>query len=402
MAGRANSVEQLSSDCSRLEKHLCRPHILLGEPMTETIRIAVIGSGHLGRFHARLIKANADFQLVGVVDPDTEARNALAQELEVAGFDSYQPLLEKIDAAVIATPTEYHHRIGMELLLAGKHLLIEKPLAGNVSESDALVECAAIGNRILQVGHIERFNPAFLAIHNKIENPKFIETSRFSGYSFRSTDIGVVLDLMIHDVDIILSMVHARPIRVEAIGASVIGPQEDIANARIVFEDGCIANLSASRVSYDVVRKMQIWSPESFIAVDYSDTTARVARPSESLLRGDYDVQQLSLAQKQEAKQRFFDDWITVEKIEADPCNALDNELQDFAEAIKTASSPRVPGSAGRDAVAVCEQILVSLAHHAWDGHPHGAIGLQSMQEPDTIPVTPFGMIAPMPRRRAG
>ncbi len=370
--------------------------------MTETIRIAVIGSGHLGRFHARLIEANTDFQLVGVVDPDRDARNALAQELHVAGFDTYQPLLDNIDAAVIATPTEYHHRIGMELLLAGKHLLVEKPLAGNVSESDALVKCAAVGDRILQVGHIERFNPAFLAVRNKIEHPKFIEACRFSGYSFRSTDIGVVLDLMIHDVDIILSMVHARPIRVEAIGACVIGPQEDIANARIVFEDGCIANLSASRVSYDVVRKMQIWCPDSFIAVDYSDTTVRVAHPSEALLRGDCDVQKLSLAEKQQAKQRFFDDWISVENITAEACNALDNELRDFAEAIKTGSSPRVPGSAGRDAVAVCEQILASLARHAWDGQSHGDVGSQSTQEPDTIPVAPFGMIAPMPHRRAG
>ena len=177
--------------------------------MADKIRVAVIGAGHLGRFHARLLANNPDFELVAVVDPATDALKSLADEVQVRGLNSHQSLTNEIDAAVIATPTENHHSIGMELLLAGKHLLVEKPLAAKVTEANALVECAAAGNCILQVGHIERFNPALLAIEHEIDEPKFIEARRFGGYSFRSTDIGVVLDLMIHDVDIVLNLVGA-------------------------------------------------------------------------------------------------------------------------------------------------------------------------------------------------
>ena len=370
--------------------------------MTEKIRIAVVGAGHLGRFHARLLAANTDFQLIGVVDPDAEARNALAEELHVKGVDSHRVLLDEIDAAVIATPTEYHHQIGMELLLRGKHLLVEKPLAGNLSEADALTECAAAGNCILQVGHIERFNPALLAVQDKIEQPKFIEACRCSGYSFRSTDIGVVLDLMIHDVDIVLNLINAKPIRIDAVGTCVLGPQEDVANARIIFDDGCIANLSASRVSYEAVRQMQVWCPQAFLTIDYANATAKVARPSDALLRGDCDVRRLSLTEKQRAKERFFEEWISVEQFSPGSSNALEDELRDFSEAIQHERLPQVTGVAGRDAVAVCEQILESIAHHAWDAHPHSGIGPHGMQQPDTIPVPPVGITVPIPHRRAG
>ena len=370
--------------------------------MAETIRIAVIGAGHLGRFHARLIANNPDFQLVAVVDPVADARNALGDELLVRGVDSHHSLLGEIDAAVIATPTQQHHQIGMELLLKGKHLLIEKPLAGTVREADALVECATVGNCVLQVGHIERFNPALQEVYNQIDQPRLIEARRLSGYSFRSTDIGVVLDLMIHDVDIVLSIVRAKPIRIDAVGACVIGPQEDMASARIVFEDGCVANLSASRISDETLRQMQIWGSQCFITVDYSTATTKVMRSSDALLRGEYDVQRLSAVEKQQAKGQFFTDWLQVEHFNAESCNALDDELRDFVNAIQKGQSPRVGGIAGRDAVAVCEQIIERMVQHGWDGHADPPIGQGSLQIPATIPVPSFPVDTTTPRRRAG
>lgn len=370
--------------------------------MAEKIRIAVIGAGHLGRFHARLIANNPDFQLVAVVDPVADARNVLADELHVRGLDSHQSLLEEIDAAVIATPTHQHHKIGMELLLKRKHLLIEKPLAGNVREANALVECATVGNCVLQVGHIERFNPALQEVYNQIDRPRLIEARRLGGYSFRSTDIGVVLDLMIHDVDIVLSLVRAKPIRIDSVGACVIGPQEDMAIARIVFEDGCVANLTASRISDETLRQMQIWGSQCFVTVDYSTATTKVMRSSDALLRGEYDIQQLSAVEKQQAKDRFFSDWLQVEHFNAGSCNALDDELQDFAAAIQKGQLPRVGGVAGRDAVVVCEQIIERMVQHVWDGHANHPSDHGSLQIPATIPVPPFPADTTTPRRRAG
>ena len=303
---------------------------------------------------------------------------------------------------MIASPTIYHHKIGMDLLLAGVHVLVEKPLATSLDQAQELVDCAAINRSTLQVGHIERFNPVFNAVRDHIDQPKYIETRRFSGYSFRSTDIGVVLDVMIHDLDIVLALVDAKPVRIDAIGACVIGPYEDVAQARIAFDNGCVANLNASRVSYEMTRQTNIWCPRAFIAIDYAVPIARIVRPGLAVRQGRFDPDALSPSEKQAAKDTFFEELLPVEEISPQPCNALADELADFATAIKTGAQPRVPGAAGRDVLAVCEQILDSIGRHAWDGHSDGRIGPGITFSPATIPVPPSSGDTPTQHRRAG
>ena len=372
--------------------------------MSEKIKIAVIGAGHLGRFHARLLSKHPAYDLLAIVDPSPSARQSVADEVGVKGCESFESLLElgSIDAAVVAAPTKYHYEIGEALLRRGKHLLIEKPLALNLSQADALVTIAATENRVLQVGHIERFNPALEKVYQHVERPYFIDARRHGGYSFRSTDIGVVLDLMIHDVDITLSLLKSKPIRIDAVGACVVGPHEDIATARLVFEGGCVANLSASRVSEKIERRMQAWGPQYFVDVDYAAGATRFTRSTDALKHGQVDPDRLSSEEKKKAQEHFFSDWLRTEQFVAESRNALDDELTDFAIAIHTGQPVQVDGSAGRDAVAVCEQILERMVQHVWDGAERGQDDPQLLPSPATIPVPPAHNATGTQRRRAG
>jgi predicted dehydrogenase len=348
------------------------------------IRLAVIGTGHLGRIHARLAAENDAFQLVAVVDAEPEISRSVARQLGTESYATHESIVGRVDAAVVATPTVSHHRVGLDLLNHGIHLLVEKPLAATLAEADDLARAAARQGCILQVGHIERFNPALTAVAEQIRAPKFIEARRYSGYSFRSTDIGVVLDVMIHDLDLILSLVPSEPVRVEALGVSIMGGHEDAANARIAFADGCVADVSASRVSYNTRREMQIWSPECFVGIDFAGPAATIVRPTEALQTLTTDA--MSMDEKLAAKNRVFQDQLKIENVQPEPCNALADELADFADAIHRAAPPRVPGTAGRDAVALCQQILDSIKNHTWDGRIDGRRGPQAPWATPTLP----------------
>ncbi len=214
--------------------------------MTQRIRLAVIGAGHLGRIHARLAQQVEGVDVVGVVDPLPEARRLAEAHCQAPVLADYHDLLDKIDAAVVATPTRFHHVVSVELLERGIHLLVEKPLATTVAEADAMLAAACRQGAIVQVGHIERFNPSWNQpeVLPLVRDPKYIEAARCSGYTFRSTDIGVVLDLMIHDLDLALHFAHSPVRNVQAFGISVLGSNEDLAQARLEFANGCVANLT--------------------------------------------------------------------------------------------------------------------------------------------------------------
>ena len=337
--------------------------------MTQKIKIAVVGAGHLGRFHARLLAKHPDYDLKAVVDPSVTARESVAQEVSVRNYDSCETLLthEELQAAVIASPTKYHFTLAESLIQAGKHLLIEKPLASDLSQAEALVAAASEKKCVLQVGHIERFNPALSKVYREVTQPTYIDAKRMGGYSFRSTDIGVVFDLMIHDVDVVLSILKSKPTNIEAVGVCVMGPQEDIATARMRFEGGCIVNLTASRVSEVVERKMHIWDQQCFVEVDYAAGHTRWTRPADAMkLQQHKNAEQLSWEEKREAQGRFFDEWLKTEQVNVESRNALEDELTDFARAINTGTPPQVDGAAGRDAVAVCEQILENMTQVRW------------------------------------
>ena len=217
-------------------------------------------------------------------------------------YASHIALLGRIDAAVIAAPTVLHHRLAVDCLEAGTHLLVEKPICTTVAEADELVELARRQQLVLQVGHVERFNPALVAAIPYARNPKFIEAVRASGFTFRSMDVGVVLDLMIHDIDLVLSLVRSPLRSVEALGVSILGGHEDVAHARLEFQSGCVANLSASRVSYEPARKMQIWAPRAYANIDFGTRTTTLVRPSETLLRGEFQADRLTPEQVEHYK----------------------------------------------------------------------------------------------------
>lgn len=359
------------------------------------VRLAVVGAGHLGKFHARLAAGLDQFELVAVADPSEQHRTAVAGETGSRAVADYKSLLNEIDAAVVATPTVTHHKIVKELLDAGVHVLAEKPLTPTRAEADQLVAAAERQNVVLQVGHVERFNPAVAVAESRLRDPRYIRASRTSGYSFRSTDIGVVLDLMIHDIDLVLSLVKSPVSDVDALGVSVLGDHEDIVNANLRFENGCTAHLTASRVSFAPERTLQAFTSHGFVGIDFNTRQVTSVVPREDVLRRSFHVGSLTAADKEHLKTELFNEVLVKTTEEAPAINAIEAELKDFAQAITTGSTPRVSGADGRDAVAVAERVLQSVEEHRWDGDPtgrHGAFATPAM------PVLP----TEAPLRRAG
>ncbi len=366
------------------------------------IRVAVIGCGHLGRIHTRIAAGLPQFSLVGVVDTVESSRAQLAKDFNTEAFASHDKLYGRIDAAVVATPTQYHHRVALDLLNRGVHLLVEKPIAPRETEAADMVESAKSRRLVLQVGHVERFNPAWAAMLPHVRDPKYVEAVRRGPYSMRSTDIGVVLDLMIHDIDLTLSIVGS-PIRsVDALGAAVFGPNEDIAQARLVFENGCIANLSASRVSHTAARTMQLWSHRAMASLDFTARTANIVRPSDELLRRDLHLETATPEERSQLKDRLMTDHLPAEKIECAPVDAITAELVDFADSIRESRMPRVSGEAGFEAVAAAERILASIAQHLWDGRADGRVGPNVEPRRSIIPGPHWATRPARERREAG
>lgn len=326
------------------------------------LRLAVIGAGHLGTIHTRLARSIDDVEFVGVVDPAAEVRERIANEFGVPTFADHRDIINKIDAAIIASPTEHHYWLGMELAEAGIHLFIEKPITTTSAEAEALIHAAAARKLVLQVGHVERFNPAFTSAANHIQRPVFIEAVRASGFTFRSTDVGVVMDLMIHDIDLVLSLVGSEVLDVEAIGAAVIGPHEDMAHARLQFANGCIANLNASRTSFEPQRSMQVFTEDAYVGIDFAASSAKIVHPSQTIRRREIDVQRLTPEQKDHYRQNFFSELLPLKEIQVEKRNAILDEQHDFVISIRAGQSPQVNGNNGRDALLVAERVLEAIA----------------------------------------
>ncbi len=350
------------------------------------LRVIVVGVGHLGKVHAQILAKMPGVRLVGVVDPSEQARNITAEACRTNAYAEVASLEGKFDAAVIAAPTSHHHRVGLELLDRGIPCLIEKPLAASSAEADDLVRVARRQRTVLQVGHIERFNPSLAPVVPYTRDPKFIEATRAGGFSGRSTDIGVVLDLMIHDIDVVLSLVGAPPRSVEALGLAVLGPHEDVAHARLSFDTGCVALLNASRVSPTPRRQMQIWSQEGLVSLDFAARRSSAIVPGDALRERRIDVPHLLPQQKEELKRDLFTAHVPVQEFAPEPCDQLTAELQDFVRCVVEGGQPRVTGEQGREAIVVAERILEQIAAHQWDGTSAGRIGPLATPRPDVIP----------------
>lgn len=366
------------------------------------LRIAVIGAGHLGRIHARIAAGLDGLELVAVADPIAESRDAAAAAGRTRAVADYRELIGEIDAAIVATPTHTHHTIGVELLSSGIPLLIEKPLATHAAAADDLVNLARKQGLVLQVGHVERFNPALAWVASEVRDPKYIEATRTSGYSFRSTDIGVVLDMMIHDLDIVLALANSTVNEVQALGISVLGGHEDMATARLTFASGLVAQLTASRVSCSQQRTMNIFTSRSTASIDFATQQASVVKPREDVLRRRFQVDRLTADERAQLKEHLFDELLVRSEHVPTKVNAIEEEQHDFVAAIRTGKTPRVDGLAGRDAVAVAELILGSIEDHAWDGSPAGRHGPFAMPALPILPAAGRWQEDAAPRRRAG
>ena len=297
----------------------------------DKVRVGVVGVGHLGSIHAKIYKEIPDCTLAAVCDIDKGRLGQITSELGVPGYLDYKDLFDKVDAVSIATPTKLHYRITEEFLKRHKDVLVEKPFTTSVKEAEALVKIAAKNKTILQVGHIERFNSAFAATKKIIAQPKFIECHRLAQFTGRSLDVGVVLDLMIHDIDIVLGLVGSSIKKIESVGINVLTQFEDIANTRISFKNGCIANLTASRVSDEAMRKIRIFQKDTYISLDYKEAQASVYRKSGAMI----------------AKEN-----LPIEKEQP-----LQKELESFIECVITRKEPLVSGAVAKEAVRVALEI---------------------------------------------
>jgi len=320
-------------------------------------RIAVVGIGRLGSFHTNLVLDGDLFDLVALVEPVEATRHVATEEFSVRGAADISEIVDEIDCAIIATPTLYHFEVAQTLLNAGKHLLIEKPISFELAQANKLIAIAESKQLVLQVGHVERFNPAFRAVANHVSTPLFIDAVRTSNYSFRSTDIGVTLDLMIHDIDLVLSLVDSPIATIDAVGSVVIGPHEDIANARLTFDNGTFANLTASRVSSEPQRTMRIEGSQGSTKIDFEKVTAYTIDISTQTDSLQIDLPSTSERDLKDLQTRFFVDYLPKTEVVIPKGNPLAMEQEDFATAIIKGGAVQVSGRDGRDALAVAIEI---------------------------------------------
>ena len=303
------------------------------------LRAAVIGVGYLGRFHAQKYASLDDVDLVGVVDASRERAEEVAAEVGTAAFTDYRRLLDSVDLVSIVVPTQHHYPVARDCLEAGCHILLEKPITQSVEEADHLIRLAEDRGLVFQVGHLERFNPAVLALEGVLKNPLFIESHRLAPFKTRGTDVTVVLDLMIHDIDIILSMVPSEIKLVNSMGVPVLSEEVDIANARLQFENGCVANVTASRVSRDAVRKIRIFQSDAYISIDYQ------ARKISIFRKDDGGVPVPGLPN------------VSMEEKSFEQSDALLAEIRAFVDAVRDGTAPVVTGEDGKRALELALQI---------------------------------------------
>jgi len=324
--------------------------------------VAVIGCGRMGRLHARVYSQMPGVQLVGVYDTNHAAGAAVAAEYHCLSASDAQSLLPKVKAVTIAVPTQHHLAVARFFLEAGIACLIEKPLAKNVVEGREIVELARRKGAVVQVGHIERFNPAVRAMERLHIEPRFIEVTRISPMTFRSIDVGVVLDMMIHDIDIVLNLARSPVAKIDAVGVGVIGEVEDICNARITFANGCVANLTASRLALKTERKMRVFSRDAYVSIDYQKRYGMVAYRSENLAAVREAAARIRSGQIQDISQLNYPDIVKVEELEIDDVEPLRAQLESFVASVGDGRPPAVSAEEGLAAVEVASRIVESIA----------------------------------------
>lgn len=315
------------------------------------LKAGVLGAGHLGKIHLKLLRESEKYELIGFFDADAQAAKAIEQEFGYRSFPSMDKLIAAVDMVVVATPTSTHFECAKKVIGAGKHLFIEKPITQTVKEAEEIRDMARSKKVRGQVGQVERFNPAFMAVEEKISNPMFIETHRLAEFNPRGTDVSVVLDLMIHDIDIVLSIVKSEVKSVSASGVSVLSDSPDIANARIEFENGCVANLTASRISLKRMRKARFFQRDAYISIDFLEKKCEVVKMKDA--PKEIDDFAMVLTNAEGVKKQIYFENPTVENN-----NAILDELESFHDAIVADRTPVVPLKQGTEALRVAMMII--------------------------------------------
>lgn len=308
-------------------------------------RIGVIGTGYLGKFHARKYAAMADVDLVGVADPVIEVARTVAAENNTRFFDDYRQLLPLVDAVSIVVPTSLHYQVAKDCLNNNVDIMLEKPMTTDIEEADELIALGTAKNKIIQVGHLEQFNPAIMAMEKHLTTPIFIESHRIHTFKNRALDVDVVLDLMIHDIDIILGIVKSPLETVHTVGLPVVTNATDIANARLIFANGCTANVTVSRISQDNIRRLRIFQPQSFISVDYGKKELLV-------ITQEKEVGEDGMPRRNITNSCYME------------IDALEMELRNFVENVRNRSRPKVSGVEGRRALKVATEIINQIRNH--------------------------------------
>jgi predicted dehydrogenase len=347
-----------------------------------TFRVAVVGVGRMGKLHARILSEMPDTVLAGVVDTNLAAAQAVAAQRNCQALSDVAEAVKIADAAIISVPTVSHVRAAWPFVAAGKPVLIEKPFANDPDEAQTLIDLARRTGTVVQVGHTERFNPAVLAMQKYAIAPKFIEAHRISPFTFRSADVGVVLDMMIHDLDLVLKLTGSPVQRIDAVGVNVIGQHEDICNARVAFASGCVANLTASRLAVKTERKMRVFSEQAYLSVDYGKKVGLVVTKNANL-----DLIQMARAHGAEdladlAGTVDYTKLLRVEQLQIDEgAEPLRRQAEAFRESVVSGVPPVVSAEEGLAAVRLAQAIVADLKQHAWDGPDSQRKGLDILRK---------------------
>ncbi len=347
-----------------------------------SFRVAVVGAGRMGKLHARVLSEMDSAELVCVVDTNLAAAKNIAKQRDCQAFDDVAQAIDLVDAAIISVPTVHHISAARPFIEAGKSVLIEKPLANDPNEAKELISLAEKTGSSVQVGHTERFNPAVVAMRKHAIKPKFIEAHRISPFTFRSADVGVVLDMMIHDIDLVLMLAGGNVQTIHAVGVNVIGSHEDICNARLIFDNGCVANITASRLAIKTERKMRIFSEEAYLSMDYGRKVGLVVKKSENLdliqMARELDVDDLA----ELAGSIDYTKMVNAEELVIDDSiEPLRMQAEAFRDTVVNGVEPVVSANDGLAAIQVAKDIVEKIKEYQWDGDESNRKGLDIIQK---------------------
>lgn len=318
------------------------------------IKIGVVGAGHLGKIHLKLLNSSKRFQLMGFYDTDLKISKELSDKEGYKCFANLDDMLDNVEAIDIVSPTSTHYNIAKQAILSNKHIFIEKPITNNIDHAKDIIQLSKKNNIIGQVGHVERFNPAYVKAFNHIEDPMFIESHRLSDFNPRGTDVSVIMDLMIHDIDIVLNTVKSKIKKINASGVSIISDSPDIANARIEFENKCVANLTASRISLKKMRKTRIFQKDAYISIDFLEKELQIVKIKDAV-KSNPNLSMVIKTNTGKDKIIYFENPEIIEE------NSILNELESFANSINKKSLPKVTLLDGYEAIKVANEVMSQI-----------------------------------------